>query len=241
VTASVSTALSVGGDGECLNVVRVLCEAQGLSVVEATTGREAISIAQAVAPDIVLLDLALPDAAGYDVCRHLRADGLTVPILAISGHADLVEAVLTLELGADDYIRKPLPFKEFHARLRAHLRRTQPPRPALPATRLDFPGLSIDMARRETLCDGDVVPLTVTEFNLLSVLAANAGLVVPRSELMLQVWGADASIDPRTVDAHVFRLRRKIEPFRENRRQPGRYIQSVASIGYRFAEEPMAA
>jgi DNA-binding response OmpR family regulator len=185
-------------------------------------------------PDLVLLDLNLPGLSGMDVCRQLRAEGTQVPIIMITGKTDTIDVVVGLEVGADDYVTKPFEVRELIARMGAHLRRSeQTVAVQQPKTRFEFPGLTIDMNSRQVWRDGKEVVLTLTEFNLLSLLASQAGQVVSRGELLRKVWGYEIEIETRTVDAHIYRLRKKIERDSE---KPS-YIHSVPGIGYRFVAE----
>jgi DNA-binding response OmpR family regulator len=152
----------------------------------------------------------------------------------ITGKTDTIDVVVGLEVGADDYVTKPFEVRELIARMGAHLRRSeQTVAVQQPKTRFEFPGLTIDMNSRQVWRDGKEVVLTLTEFNLLSLLASQAGQVVSRGELLRKVWGYEIEIETRTVDAHIYRLRKKIERDSE---KPS-YIHSVPGIGYRFVAE----
>jgi len=139
--------------------------------------------------------------------------------------------VVGLELGADDYVTKPFEVRELMARIGAHMRRSEISAQEAPRDRFEFPGLVIDLGRRQVFRDGEEVMLTLTGFNLLALLASRPGQVMSRGELLRRVWGYEVEIETRTVDAHVYRLRRKIEPEAEK----PTYIHSVPGIGYRFA------
>ena len=170
---------------------------------------------------------------GLDVARALRAD-TNVPIVMLTGRSDESDKLVGLEIGADDYVGKPFEMRELAARITAQLRRQRRGTAQVRPGRLKFPGLIIDFGRHEVLRDGDGVSLTPTEFNLLALLAARAGRVVSRSDMIQQVWGQGAELDARSVDAHVYRLRRKIEP-------PGEhptYVHAVPGVGYRFEYRP---
>ena len=149
----------------------------------------------------------------------------------LTAKADTIDVVVGLELGADDYVTKPFEVRELMARIGAHLRRAEITPQEQPRDRFEFTGLIIDLGRRQVFRDGEEVLLTLTEFNLLALLASRPGQVMSRGELLRRVWGYEVEIETRTVDAHVYRLRRKIEP------EPDKptYIHSVPGIVYRFA------
>ena len=206
-----------------------VCESAHLEPIPAADGVEALEKAIA-GVDLVLLDMNLPGLGGLEVCRRLRRDGLAVPIVMVTGNTDTVDAVVALEVGADDYVRKPFHTRELAARLNSHLRRRGTKVAGRTATRLEFPGLVIDTGRRQVWRDGVEVDLTITEFNLLRTLAEHPEMVVTRRELMQRVWNQDAA-DSRTIDAHIYRLRRKVEP---DGSAP-MYIHNISRVGYRFA------
>jgi DNA-binding response OmpR family regulator len=215
------TILIVEDDQPSREVVRLACSAQNHTLIEAGNGTEGLEMARESSPDLVILD----------VCRRLRADGSRVPIIMLTAKADTIDVVVGLELGADDYVTKPFEVRELMARIGAHLRRAEITPQEQPRDRFEFTGLIIDLGRRQVFRDGEEVLLTLTEFNLLALLASRPGQVMSRGELLRRVWGYEVEIETRTVDAHVYRLRRKIEP------EPDKptYIHSVPGIGYRFA------
>ena len=226
------TILMIEDDAPTREVVRMACVGQNLTLLEADTGEKGMEMIEKSEPDLVILDLNLPGVSGMDVCRQLRADGTQVPVIMLTAKNDTIDVVVGLEVGADDYLTKPFEVRELLARVGAHLRRSeQAVAQALPKTRFEFPGLIIDMNSRQVWREGKEVALTLTEFNLLSLLASQAGQVVSRGELLRKVWGYEVEIETRTVDAHVYRLRRKIEPEADK----PTYIHSVPGIGYRFA------
>jgi DNA-binding response OmpR family regulator len=198
----------------------------------AGTGVEALRAVKASPPDLVILDLMLPEMDGLDVCRRLRQDpaGVAVPIIMLTAKTDEVDRVLGLELGADDYVAKPFSPKELVARVRAVLRRTRPPAEVTRA--LSSGALLVDPSRHVATVAGHPVALTPKEFDLLQALIESAGRVLSRESLLNRVWGyarAD-EIESRTIDVHVRRLRAKLG-------EEGRRITTVKSIGYRL-EEP---
>ena len=231
MTGAGKTILIVEDDAPSREVVRLACAAQNHTLLEAQNGVEGLDMARDGSPDLILLDVNMPGMSGLDVCRRLRADGSRVPIIMLTAKSDTIDVVVGLELGADDYVTKPFEVRELMARIGAHLRRADITPQEQPKDRFEFPGLTIDLGRRQVFRDGDEVPLTLTEFNLLALLASRPGQVMSRGELLRRVWGYEVEIETRTVDAHVYRLRRKVEPEAEK----PTYIHSVPGIGYRFA------
>jgi DNA-binding response OmpR family regulator len=225
------TILIVEDDQPSREVVKLATGAQNHILLEADNGLSGLEMAREHNPDLIILDVNLPGMSGLDICRRLRADGSRVPIIMLTAKADTIDVVVGLELGADDYVTKPFEVRELMARIGAHLRRAEITPQEQPRDRFDFPGLSIDLGRRQVFRDGEEVMLTLTEFNLLALLASRPGQVMSRGELLRRVWGYEVEIETRTVDAHVYRLRRKIEPEAD---KPS-YIHSVPGIGYRFA------
>jgi two-component system response regulator VicR len=179
---------------------------------------------------LVLLEVALPDASGYDVCRELRKKDTAVPVIMMSSRPDEIDAVVALEIGADDYVVKPLRLRELAARIAAHLRRTRLESADATRNRLEFRDLLIDVNERRIYKAGEEVELTHTEFDLLTFLASNAGKVLSREKILNSIWGYEYPIETRVIDVHIRNLRRKIES------QPSRpyYILAVPGIGYRF-------
>lgn len=225
-----ASVLVVDDDRSNRAVLRTACEGMQMTVFEAATGEDAVRQAVERQPDVVLLDVGLPDISGLEVCRRLRAQQVGVPILMVSGRADLVDVVVGIEVGADDYVRKPYKVRELLARIAALLRRCAPAPLPRAASRLEFPGLDIDLQGHRVHCDGDEVRLTLTEFSLLAMLASRQGDTVSRTELLTTVWAHNLEVDARTIDAHVHRLRRKLG---DRGTQP-RFIETVQGVGYRF-------
>ena len=220
--------LVVDDEPTVLDVVCRYLEREGYTVSTADTGRKALEAIERDPPDLVVLDLMLPELSGELVCRRVR-ESSTVPIIMLTARDREPDRLLGLELGADDYIVKPFSPRELVARVKAVLRRTSGAGESLSRS-LVIGGLEIDPARREVLCDGRGVTLTATEFDLLYFLAAHAGQVFSREQLLMQVWAPDFAGDDSTVTVHVRRLRSKIEP---TDRAP-RYLQTVWSVGYKF-------
>ncbi|MGC8461046.1 MAG: response regulator [Candidatus Dormibacteria bacterium] len=222
--------LIVEDDPMSREVVRLACSAQNHTLIEATTGPDGLTMAREQNPDLIILDVNLPGMSGLDVCRKLRSEGARVPIIMLTAKAETIDIVVGIELGADDYVTKPFEVRELIARVGAQLRRSELLDNDQPKDKFEFPGLTIDLGRRQVYRDGEEIPLTLTEFNLLALLASRPGQVMSRAELLRKVWGYEVEIETRTVDAHVYRLRRKIEPDAEK----PTYVHSVPGIGYRF-------
>jgi phosphate regulon transcriptional regulator PhoB len=203
-------------------------EREGYQVAQCRSGAEALRLARTTPPDLVLLDLMLPEMDGLEVCRRLRQDPATtgLPIVMLTARGDEVDRVLGLELGADDYVVKPFSPRELVARIRAVLRRAGPPAGAAP---LVIGRLAIDAAAHHVTVDGAAVSLTRKEFDLLRALAEARGRVLSREYLLDHVWGYTAAgeIESRTVDVHVRRLRQKLGA-------EGQRIGTVTGVGYRF-------
>jgi len=203
-------------------------ERDGFRCRTASNGPEALREARAVIPDLIVLDLMLPELDGLEVCRQLRRDGSTaaVPIIMLTAKSDEVDRVVGLEIGADDYVAKPFSPKELVARVRAVLRRARPePTPRV----LSQSAVTLDPARHMVTLHGRRLELTPKEFDLLHALLGAAGRVLSREHLLNRVWGyarAD-EIESRTVDVHVRRLRSKLG-------DAGARITTVKSVGYRF-------
>ena len=224
--------LIVEDDNAIAAFVTTTLEREGYTVTWARTGAEALSHVRNNAPDLVLLDLMLPgDMDGLQVCQAIRRGETYLPIIMVTAKDQDMDKVIGLELGADDYITKPFNTRELLARVRAVLRLVGSGREARHRERLRIGPLEIDLAGRETWMEGRPIPLTPKEFDLLVVLARNRGRVFGRETLLQQVWGYDYLGDSRTVDVHIQRLRRKLEP---DPRHP-RYLLTVHSIGYKFA------
>jgi DNA-binding response OmpR family regulator len=202
---------------------------EGYGAEVARTGIEAIAVARSQLPDLVLLDVMLPELDGFEVCRAVRASS-SVPIIMLTARDDEVDRVLGLEMGADDYVVKPFSLRELLARIRANLRRVELSSGVTEQEPLTYGGLRVDPASRTVQCDGEVVHLLPREFDLLVQLMLNRGIVLSRNQLLDKVWGADYFGDVRTVDVHVRRLRMKIEP---DAGSPT-HIRTVYGVGYTF-------
>ncbi len=203
-------------------------------VITAANGREALERARAGAPDLVLLDLMLPEVDGLDVCRELRRAS-QVPIIMLTARGEEVDRVVGLELGADDYICKPFSPREVIARIKAVLRRsTSAPGQAEPLTLIAGPGgLSLEVERREARIQDTLLGLSRLEFDLLHTLLLHAGRVLSREQLLEQVWGYDYPGDVRTVDSAVKRLRAKLRAVNPQADS----ITAVRGVGYKLCRE----
>jgi DNA-binding response OmpR family regulator len=190
-------------------VLRLALEDEGYQVAEAANGYDALATLRREPPDVVLLDLMLPDRDGFTVCREIRRTS-DVPVIMVTARTDSHDVVAGLEAGADDYVTKPLVAKELSARIRALLRRVEPAN-ARQAQLLVVGDLRIDVPGAEVTRDGTVLPLTRTEFKLLAELAGAEGKVLSREQLLSKVWGYGYFGDSRIVDVHIRRLRLKIE------------------------------
>jgi len=209
---------------------------EGFQVEVARDGAEALARFAAVDPDVILLDLMLPKVSGLDVCREIRAES-TVPIIMVTAKGDEVDTVVGLEVGADDYVVKPYRMRELVARIRAVLRRRQPPGDdtdeTAHASTFTVGDVHLDATRHRVTVRGERVELPLKEFDLLAVLLERAGFVLPRDRLIERVWGHDYVGDTKTLDVHVKRLRARIEP---DPAHPSRIV-TVRGVGYRY-EDP---
>jgi DNA-binding response OmpR family regulator len=227
--------LLVEDDDAIASALRIHLEDAGYALHRESDGLRAMEAIDRQRWDLVLLDLMLPSADGWDVCRHLRARHADVPVIMLSARSAEAHRVLGLELGADDYLAKPFSMLELVARVRALLRRVEQLRAPVGApTRLRFGGLQLDTVRRELLRNDQVIPLALREFDLLHFLVSHPGRAFTRGELLKNVWGAAFDGYEHTVNSHINRLRTKIE---EDVRNP-RHIVTVWGVGYRFDEHP---
>ena len=214
-------------------MIAEVCKREGYDVLEAATGRTGIQQGASQQPDLVLLDWVLPDISGLDVCRELRRQGLTCPIIMLTARAAKVDVVVGLEVGADDYITKPFDARELAARLGAHLRRSaMMPGPSREGV-INVGQVEIDTQGRRVRVGDREVKLTMTEFDLLALLAANPGRVLTRAQLLEKVWGYLAEVDYHSVDPHIQRLRKKLDTLGEG----GVALEAVPGLGYRLSSK----
>lgn len=209
--------------------LRLALEDEGYDVREAADGRSGLDAFRRTEPDLVLLDLRLPDIGGFEVCRAIRAESI-VPIIIVTAQTDTYDLVAGLEAGADDYVTKPVVPKELAARIRAALRRVQLHEHASHSSATRFGDLELRREQGVVIKAGHEVNLTKTEFRLLCEFADHPGIVLSRDQLLERVWGYEYLGDSRLVDAHVRRLRLKVE---EHPDEP-RLIVTVRGIGYRL-------
>ncbi len=207
---------------------------EGYEVVVAPTGTEAVKRARDLRPEVILLDLMVPQLNGWEVCRRLKAetDTRAIPIIMVTGRVEEGDKVLGFELGADDYVTKPFSPRELVARVRAVVRRGRHEEPVEKKTHLKAGDLEIDRHRFEVRMKGRVVELTPKEFELLATLVGAPGRVFGRGELLDLVWGRDGFVEPRTVDVHLARLRAKFSAAKV----PLPAIDTVRGVGYRLKD-----
>ena len=230
--ANSATILLVDDEEAVQKLLTYPLERDGYRVVQARDGEEALVHFGRQPVDLVVLDVMLPRLDGLEVCKRLRSSS-SVPIIMLTARDDELDKVLGLELGADDYITKPFSIREFRSRVKALLRRAAAPRQEIrELVVIEANGLSIDPARRTVELNGQPVPLTYVEFELLRTLAANPGRVYTRQKLLEALWGDSAYREPRTIDVHIRHLREKLEA---DPREP-QYIFTVRGVGYRFRD-----
>jgi DNA-binding response OmpR family regulator len=222
--------LIVDGDAAFRGELRAECEQFGYQVIEAETAADGLREFEERSPSLVLLEAVLPDGSGLDVCRNIRRSDPKIPILMVSVRGEEIDVVVGLEIGADDYVIKPVRMRELLARITAHLRKARLETTETSAGRLEFKDLIIDINERRIFKEGAEVDLTHTEFDLLAYLAGHAGKVMSREKILNHVWGYEYPIETRLIDVHIRNLRRKIET---NSSRPY-YILAVPGIGYRF-------
>ena len=223
------TVLVVDDETPLRDLIRAYLERDGYTVVEASTGKEALSAAALHNPDIIVLDLMIPEIDGTEVCRRIRASS-DVYIIMLTAKADEVDRVVGLEVGADDYLTKPFSPRELMARVRALLRR---PRAQVAMARvLRFDDLTIDVDGHEVRVGNDVITLTATEYRLIALLASTPGRMYSRAQLLEHVWGSSYYGDDRVVDVHIANARRKIQE--NSTSQP--FVETVRGAGYRWRQ-----
>lgn len=229
--------LVVEDEESFVDALEISLTREGFEVHVATDGVMALEQFAAVTPDLVLLDLMLPEMSGIDVCRQIRATS-AVPIIMVTAKASEIDTVVGLEVGADDYVAKPYRLRELIARIRALLRRSSHP----PTDEMEIPSeadirvgdVTLDPDEHRVTVDGVDVSLPLKEFEVLHLLLANAGRVLTRETLIDRVWGSDYVGDTKTLDVHIKRLRSKVEP------EPGppRRILTIRGVGYKYERTP---
>jgi len=231
VTDSGPHVLVVDDEPQILRGLKVILRSAGFQVAQAATKREALDVIAVRPPDVMILDLVLPDGNGVEVCREVRRWS-TLPIIVLSAVGDEREKVRALDAGADDYVTKPFGTEELTARIRAALRRRDAGDSGDPVVRVG--AVAIDLAARRVTRDDAEVHLTPIEFDLLRVLAAHRGKLVTHARLLREVWGPGYGEETHYLRVHVAHIRRKLE------RDPARpeVILTDAGVGYRLAPEP---
>jgi len=199
---------------------------EGFTVGYARDGAEGLKMASETRPDLVILDVMLPKLSGLDVCRHIRKEGNTVPIIMLTARGQEIDKVLGLKMGADDYVTKPFSVKVLLQRIKVLLRRAANPEPA--GDIIELAGIKIDKRCHQVSVEGQPLPLTPTEFRLLETLVRQPGRAFTRYDLMDAAVG-DTIVLERTIDVHIKTLRRKLG-------QETDYIETVRGVGYRFRE-----
>ena len=224
----------VEDEQDVAELIRYNLAKEGYDVVLVANGAEALRRAREIKPEVILLDIMVPQLNGWEVCRRLKQDPETraIPVIMVTGRVEEGDKVLGFEMGADDYVTKPFSPRELVARIRAVARRGKNAEAADRKHHLKAGDLEIDRHRFEVTMKGQRVELTPKEFELLAALAGTPGRVFGRQELLDMVWGEDGFVEPRTVDVHVARLRAKFTAARAP--TPG--IETVRGVGYRFRE-----
>jgi len=218
--------LVIDDDENLRDTISLLLENEGFRATTAADGTAGFEEAIHTRPDLVLVDLRMPGMSGVEVCKQLRAAGTRTPIIVLSAVGDEIDKVLLLEIGADDYVVKPFGTRELLARIRAVLRRSSPG----PGRVVRFADVEVDLERRTVVRRGEEVRFTRAEFNLLTFFLQNPDRALTRDMILNAVWGYESYPNTRTVDAHVVRLRQKLEP------EPNapRHFITVHGVGYRF-------
>ena len=220
------TILVIDDDESLRDTIGLMLENEGFRPILAADGAAGLEQAFAAKPSLILVDLRMPGINGVDVCKRLRASGAPTPVIVLSAVGEEIDKVLLLEIGADDYVVKPFGMRELLARIRAVLRRAARDSPAM----LTFADVQVDLDQRVVRRASEEIRLTRAEFNLLAFFLQNPGRALSRDVLLNSVWGYESFPNTRTVDAHVVRLRQKLEPEPE----APRHFLTMHGIGYRF-------
>ena len=221
------TVALIEDDADLFSLLKYNIEKEGFRFTGSQTGKDALELCRRERPDVIILDIMLPDSDGIEICRGVRsnADLAHVPVIFLTARGSESDRILGLELGANDYMVKPFSVRELIARLRNQLRA-----PATPARRLRGDGLELDRDSCRVRLHGKALTLTATEFRLLEFLMSRPGVVFSREQLLDYVWGMDRAVTDRTVDVHILRLRQKVEA---DPASPA-LIRSVRGFGYLF-------
>lgn len=221
--------LLVEDDRSIHKALKMLFEPEGYAVEIASDGKAGLEAFRAAPPVVVILDLAMPQMHGRDVCREIRKEAPAQPIIVLSAASDELDKILLLELGADDYLTKPFSPKELLARVHAVLRRARQPAKEH-FERYSFDDIAVDFAKMELKRGDELVQLTPQEFKMLKYLAQNPERVIPRDELLNEVWGYNCYPSTRTVDNHILKLRQKLEQDPAN----PVHFRTIHGAGYKF-------
>lgn len=220
------TVLVIDDDEGLRDTIGLMLETEGFRPALADNGKTGLQQALSLRPDLVLVDLRMPGLSGIEVCKQIRAAGLKTPLIVLSAVGDEMDKVLLLEIGADDYVVKPFGARELLARIRALLRRSSPEE----TKSVSFSDVDVDLTRRVVRKKGEELKLTRAEYNLLTYFLQNPDRVLTRDMILNSVWGYESFPNTRTVDAHVVRLRQKLEP---DQGSPQHFL-TVHGVGYRF-------
>jgi two-component system, OmpR family, phosphate regulon response regulator PhoB len=225
-----ASVLVIEDNSDIVEILRYNLGQAGHQVRVAATGREGLRLAREEPPDLVLLDLMLPDLPGTSVCKQLKSDAVTraTRVIIVSAKGEEIDRVVGFELGADDYVVKPFSMRELVLRIQAVLGRAKATEPA---SLIVFGALRVDRDAHRVWVDGQEIPLTALELKLLVTLYDLQNRVQSRQQILADVWGIESDIELRTVDTHMKRLREKLG-------SAGRYLQTVRGVGYRFSAEP---
>ena len=226
------TILIADDETELREMLKAYLEAEGFSIVEAATGPDTVEVARREDPDLVVLDVGMPGLDGFEVLQRLRSRS-DVPVIMLTARSEETDRVIGLTAGADDYVTKPFSPRELSARIKAVLRRGR--REDMDDEGLEYPGLTIDILRREVRMDERVISLTTLEFDLLVALASSPGRVFTRDQLLQNVWGWDHFGVDRVIDVHVGSIRKALG---DDAVDPT-YIGTVRGVGYRFVAKPL--
>jgi len=224
--------LIIEDDQDIANLVNHYLVREGYTVGVASDGMEGLKRIKEIPPDLLVLDLMLPEMGGLEICKTLRGSTRTaaLPILMLTARGEESDKVIGLELGADDYVTKPFSPKELVARVKALFRRSERPDRGLSSTIYTYGSLVVDESRHDVRVNGQEIHLTAKEFGLLTRLLKSKGRVLTRETLLETVWGYDSNVSTRTVDVHIRRLREKIPLL-------AKAIVTVMSFGYKLVEE----
>jgi phosphate regulon transcriptional regulator PhoB len=226
--------LVVDDEKDIVDLIAFNLQKEGFVVAKAYDGNAAIRLIKTQKPDLVILDLMLPEISGLDVCKAIRGNPETagLAIIMLTAKADELDKILGLEMGADDYITKPFSIKELIARVRTILRRQHDENKQLPKEKFSCRGLKIDYTSYDVEIAGKKITLSPTELKLLFFFSRNPGRVYTRNQILDNVWGDNTFVTPRAVDVHIRRLRNQIEKDVDN----PQYIITVRGVGYKFSE-----